>query len=254
MSHPFLSVITVVYNGENVIEKTLKSVISQKQELVEYIIIDGKSNDKTLEIIQKYKENINQIISEKDKGLYDAMNKGINISTGKYLIFMNAGDEFYDNNVVENLYKISEDIDVLYSDTMLVNSNGIEIGLLSKQSHNNAPENMTWKNHKKGMVVCHQSFVAKKEIISLYNLKYKLSSDIDWVIRVLKNTKNTKKVNFLISKFEIGGISTKKFKTAMKERYWILKEHFGFFPNLINHVTMLLRHVNKKNHYQKIKT
>lgn len=94
--HPKFSIITVTYNAENVLEDTIQSVITQTYKNVEYIIVDGKSTDKTMEIVGRYKEHIHTVVSERDKGLYDAMNKGIALATGDYVCFLNAGDELHE--------------------------------------------------------------------------------------------------------------------------------------------------------------
>jgi glycosyltransferase involved in cell wall biosynthesis len=92
---PVLSVITIVYNNARDIDRTLLSVLNQIYDGIEYIVVDGASNDGTLEIIKRYESRIAKLISEKDKGIYDAMNKGLALATGDYVIFMNSGDEFY---------------------------------------------------------------------------------------------------------------------------------------------------------------
>ena len=98
---PKFSIITVTYNAGKVLEETIQSVISQTYQQVEYLIIDGGSKDNTLDIVKQYKEHIHRIISEPDKGLYDAMNKGIQKATGDYLCFLNAGDKWHENNTLQ---------------------------------------------------------------------------------------------------------------------------------------------------------
>ena len=118
--HPKFSVITVTYNAGKVLEDTIQSVIFQTYRNVEYIIVDGNSKDNTLEIVDKYRNRISQVISEPDKGLYDAMNKGIQLATGNYLCFLNAGDEFHDNETLQKIVhtlKGMELPDVIYGET-----------------------------------------------------------------------------------------------------------------------------------------
>ena len=120
---PKFSIITVTYNAEAVLEDTIQSVISQTYHHVEYIIIDGASKDKTLSIADRYKEHIAQVVSEPDKGLYDAMNKGIRLATGDYLCFLNAGDSFHEDDTLQQMVHTltgNQLPDVLYGETALV--------------------------------------------------------------------------------------------------------------------------------------
>lgn len=126
MDVPSISVITVSYNAVTSIEKTMLSVLNQIYDRVEYIIIDGGSVDGTLEVIQKYVDRLGYWVSEPDKGIYDAMNKGILNASGDWIIFMNCGDIFVDDNVLYSLFfgKKYENVDVLYGDALEVDSNG----------------------------------------------------------------------------------------------------------------------------------
>ena len=158
-----LSIITITYNAEAVLERTIKSVFNQTNQSFEYLIIDGASTDHTLEIANKY--DIKKIYSEPDKGIYDAMNKGLERATGKYIWFMNAGDKIYDNQVVEKLLsEMKSECDVYYSDTLIDDESNKPLGLRSEITPHKLPEKLKWQDFKYGMVVCHQSFIAKKEI------------------------------------------------------------------------------------------
>ena len=241
---PLISIITVVYNGTNVLEKTINSISNLDYPNIEYIIIDGKSTDGTIDLIKKYDNKISKWISETDKGLYDAMNKGLKIATGKYIWFLNAGDTVNSRNSIDIL-KTKVDADIYYSDTKVVDTKGNKIGMLSELTHNNAPKNLTWKSMKRGMVVCHQSFIVKKNIATFFDTNYKLSSDIDWVIKCLKNAEIVIYSNQPFANFLKGGVSKANLKKSMKERYYILKKHFGFIPNLINHFFISLRYLSK---------
>lgn len=242
---PFLSIITVNYNSGSVLESTIQSVLGQSSSHFEYIIVDGDSTDNSKQIIDKYRKHIDQYISEKDDGLYDAMNKGMKLATGKYLWFLNAGDQIASDDVVEKLEDIHQDADILYSDTMVIGQDGTNMGLLSSLTHNNSPRQLSWKSMQRGMVVCHQSFLVKKDIAPPYQTSYRLSADIDWVIRCLKASEKNLHVGFIISKFLSGGLSKQNLKASMKERYTILRKHYGFFPNLINHIYILSRYLAK---------
>ena len=245
---PKVSVITVVFNGENIIEKTMQSVFAQTYPHIEYIIVDGKSTDNTLQIIEKYKEKISVLISEKDNGLYDAMNKGLAVATGDYVWFMNGGDQINDFDVLTNVFAQNIESDIFYSDTNLIDEEGKYLSLLSEIGHNNAPANLTHKSMQRGMVVCHQSFIARRNITSPFNLNYKISADIDWVIKCLKNSKKNHKLNFCLSKFMTGGVSSKNRWRAVRERFVLFNEHFGIARNLYNHIFVLLRVIKKAFH------
>lgn len=144
MNNPKISVVTVCYNAEDIIEQTILSVINQTYNNIEYIIVDGSSKDGTMSIVNKYKDKIAIVLSEPDKGVYDAMNKAIRLSTGEWLNFMNAGDTFADNNVIEKVFKsdIPEKAEFIYSDYYVKNKNGatirgncsIEAGVINHQS------------------------------------------------------------------------------------------------------------------------
>jgi len=242
---PLISIITVTFNAVNVLESTILSIIHQTFTDFEYIIVDGNSSDGTQDIIKKYKDKISKILIENDNGLYDAMNKAIRIAEGEYLWFLNAGDQMFDDYTLLNLFKHEPIADIIYSDTLVVTYEGHSVGLLSELTHNNAPQHLRWTDMKRGMVVCHQSFIVKKEIAPEYNLKYKLSSDVDWVITCLKRSKSVELSEKILTKFLNAGLSKQHLRAAMKERYVILQNHFGFAPNLYNHIYMLIRYMTK---------
>ena len=123
-----ITVVTVCYNAETQIEETIKSVLAQTHDDLEYIIIDGKSTDSTMNIIRKYTSGISKIVSEPDKGIYDAMNKGITLATGEYINFMNAGDTFSSPNVIKEVAeRIAADSDIVYGDSTMIDYNGQRI-------------------------------------------------------------------------------------------------------------------------------
>ena len=113
--HPKFSIITVTYNAGKVLEDTIQSVVFQTYRNMEYIIVDGGSKDNTLEVAEKYRNHISQLISEPDKGLYDAMNKGIRLATGNYICFLNAGDELHENETLQKIVIPSSDTEVSMS-------------------------------------------------------------------------------------------------------------------------------------------
>ncbi|MEY4383340.1 MAG: putative glycosyltransferase, partial [Bacteroidota bacterium] len=145
-----LSIITITYQAELYLERTIQRVISQKGlEQIEYILVDGGSTDQTMDIVSRYKNYFHTIISEKDQGIYDAMNKGIKASTGDYLIFMNAGDCFASDQTLEKILKdLDEQPDVLYGETQYVDMQGTVLGLRSELTPQVLPQQATWKDFK----------------------------------------------------------------------------------------------------------
>ncbi|MFL9484998.1 glycosyltransferase family 2 protein [Chitinophagaceae bacterium LWZ2-11] len=246
MFRPTISVITVVYNGVNTLEQTFKSVFNQTYPNVEYLVIDGGSKDRTVEIIKAYQTKINYWVSEPDKGLYDAMNKGIVAATGDYLFFLNADDQFYDNEVLEKMISSFDNADVYYGDVMVTDSDNNDVGLRSEVTPHKVPLELTWKSLKHGMVVSHQAFLVKRSITPLYDTQYKISADIDWMIKVLKSAKRIHNTQLIIAKFKTGGSSTQRQKLAWKERYNIFSKHYGSLTNFFNHLYIAVRYLIKK--------
>ena len=166
------TVITVTYNAEDTLLRTLKSVQEQTYKNIEHIIVDGNSTDGTVELIKKHEKKKTRWISEKDKGIYDAMNKATAMAHGGYICYLNAGDTFYEKKTVEKLISVIQQYkhpDILYGETVIVDNKG-------KVLHNRrlkAPERLHWKSFKQGMLVCHQAFIIKRSIFEPYDLTYR---------------------------------------------------------------------------------
>lgn len=245
MNPPKLSIITVCFNAEQFIEFTLKSVAEQVNQDFEYLIVDGLSKDNTLEIIGKFASKFSNLnlISEKDKGLYDAMNKAQRLATGQFIWFLNAGDVIAKNDVVSNiLTAINAGNDLIYSDTVFLNEKREEIGLRSNVTVHKLPKKLNWQDFKYGMKVCHQSFVVKKEIAPNYLLN-NLSADLDWEIACFKFAVAPFMLQNPISKYLLGGVSNQKHKESLVGRFRILAKHFGFFNTIFNHFWILIRSI-----------
>ncbi|MDB4922604.1 glycosyltransferase family 2 protein [Mucilaginibacter sp.] len=228
---PTLSVITIVYNNVKDIERTTLSVLNQTYPNIEYIVIDGKSSDGTLQIIEKYKDRIARLVSEKDEGIYDAMNKGLAVATGDYLIFMNSGDEFYEPDTVQQVFATAPYADIYYGETEMINDKGEILG----QRRHKAPKQFTWRDFKYGMSVSHQAIYIRRSLTGPYNRKYKLSSDIDWIIRAAKKAKTIVNVNRYVAKYLVGGMSKAKHRESLLERFNIMKQYYGLIPTVLNH-------------------
>ena len=231
---PTLSVITVVYNNARDIERTMLSVLNQTYGAIEYIVVDGASTDGTPVIIKRYKSRISKFISEPDRGIYDAMNKGLERATGDYVIFMNSGDEFYAADTVAKVFATAPDADIYYGETEMVNEQRESLG----QRRHKAPDNFNWKSFNYGMSVSHQAIYIKRSLVETYDPKYQLSADIDWIIRAAKKAKKIVKVEGYVAKYLVGGMSKAKHKQSLLERFDIMKRHYGLVPTVFNHVVI----------------
>ncbi|MBD1387122.1 glycosyltransferase [Mucilaginibacter rigui] len=231
---PVLSVITIVYNNARDIERTMLSVLNQIYIGIEYIVVDGASNDGTLDIIKNYEDRIAKLVSEKDKGIYDAMNKGLALATGDYVIFMNSGDEFYANDTVAKVFATAPDADIYYGETEMVNNERESLGRRRHQ----APDKFNWRSFKYGMSVSHQAIYIRRSLTEPYDPKYQLSADIDWIIRAAKKAKKIVKVDGYVAKYLVGGMSKAKHKQSLLERFDIMKRHYGLIPTLLNHTVI----------------
>ena len=230
--HPTFSIITVTYNAGKVLEDTIQSVISQTYRNVEYIIVDGNSKDNTQEIIGKYSKHISKMVSEPDKGLYDAMNKGLQMATGEYVWFVNAGDEIASPTVIRDMFKYEPYCDVYYGNTVMTDMEGNVIG----DRRLTPPDNLTWKSFKMGMLVSHQSFVARRVLCGKYDLKYRFSADFDWCIRVLRNSDFICNTDMTLSRFLDGGITKQNIVPGLKERFSIMCKYYGVLTTLLCHI------------------
>jgi glycosyltransferase involved in cell wall biosynthesis len=224
---PLISVITVVFNGEQYIEETILNVLSQTYTNVEYLIIDGGSSDGTLNIIKKHQQKI-KLISEPDHGIYDAMNKGVSLSSGDWIIFINAGDSFYEQETLEKLNSFIQSnyaTDLIFGDVNMVLSNGKSQKRILHNKILFLVRNM----------ICHQCILYSKNIfndIGLFDTKYKLSSDFEHFIRARSFPKKILKINEVIANYSLDGISAQKqsIKKIWKERLVIFTKR----PNGMN--------------------
>lgn len=231
LKQPTLSVITVVYNNVSDIERTIRSVINQTYSNIEYIVIDGGSSDGTFDVISKYKACINKLVSEKDKGIYDAMNKGLSLATGDYVLFINSGDEIFSIDTVERVFATSPDADIYYGETEMYNKDWNSLGRRRHES----PQQFNWKSFKYGMSVSHQAIYVRRSIAEPYDLKYQLSADIDWIIKAAKKARKIVNSNIYVAKYLVGGMSKKRHFESLKERFDIFSKHYGLVHNVINH-------------------
>lgn len=196
------SIITVTLNNLEGLKRTHASIQKLAEKNFEWIVIDGGSNDGTIDFLESSCENF---ISEKDSGIYDAMNKGIEKSSGDYLIFMNAGDVFFDE---KTLSKIPQDFDFIYGDA------------LEDHHYKKARKFLDYKKH---MITHHQAMIYSRELIGdfRYNLNYKIAADFDFTARVLNRAKNIKYITQPLCVFESGGVSQTQNKLGRYEQFRI---------------------------------
>lgn len=220
MECPLISIVTVCFNSEKEIENTIHSVINQTYPNIEYIIIDGGSTDSTVEIIKKYINRISLFISEPDKGIYDAMNKGVENATGDWINFMNSGDEFVNNEVLFNVFVNKEyptDIAVVYGNTILKTPFGY-------YHYNCMPKDGE-------MPITHQSAFTRSSLMKKYkfDLTYKIIADAN-LFRILRlNNYTLKHIEQTISIYEaIDGYSAKHNVQLLKEQTKMLQQDKGF--------------------------
>ena len=217
MHKPKLSIITVVYNNVRDIERTLLSVLNQSYAHIEYIVVDGASSDGTLEIIQRYQDRLSKVVSEKDAGIYDAMNKGLALASGDYVLFMNSGDELYAPDTVKNVFSTAPNADIYYGETEMFNEAWQSIG---KRRHS-VPEKFTWQSFRFGMTISHQAIYIRRTLTEPYDRQYALSADIDWILTAAKKAKTSVKVSGYVAKYLVGGMSKKR------HHFWVLSYHIS---------------------------
>lgn len=242
---PTFSIITVTYNAERVLEDTIQSVIAQTYHHIEYIIIDGASTDGTLSIIERYRPHISRLISEPDKGLYDAMNKGIAAATGDYLCFLNAGDCLHEDDTLQNVVHTlpaEGEPDLIYGNTALVDRKRHFLRMRRLAP----PEQLNWKSFKRGMLVCHQAFWIKRALAEPYDLSYRFSADFDWCIRVLKQVKQCHHTHLTLIDYLNEGMTTQNQKASLKERFRIMAKHYGLISTLAHHFWFIIRLLTKR--------
>ena len=241
---PLFSIITVTWNAAAVIAPTLESVQRQTNTDYEMLIIDGASTDDTLSIVRGASISSLRVFSEPDQGLYDAMNKGIKLARGRYIIFLNAGDAFASDTVLARLAQFtSGNPGVIYGQTQLVDQSREVVG----ERHLTAPKRLTVDSFLHGMVVCHQAFVVRRDLAPQYDLQYRLSADYDWCIRVLKaSPANAYAGRVPIISYLADGMTTRHHRASLLERYRIMCRHYGTAKAILAHLSFIPRYVKRR--------
>ena len=220
-TQPLLSVITICYN-EKQIERTCKSIVSQTWQDFEWIVVDGGSTDGTLDILNKYKDRIDILISEPDKGIYNAQNKGIKLAHGKYLNFMNGGDTFYNSTVLEKVFKgYEQTADVLYGKCCFKDDKVVHIYPYPSKIVINF-----WLEY----TLSHQASFIKKELFEKYGLydeNYKIAADKEKFIVFFKNKCSFHCIPYVIATFDMGGISFRNKLLTIQECQKLKQKHLA---------------------------
>lgn len=252
------SIVTITFNAADVLQATLDSVLCQEYEHVEHLIVDGASRDQTMTLAQQYKQrsdaadngHVVQLQSEPDHGLYDAMNKGLRMASGDYVVFLNAGDRFPSKStlsLIEQHASASADGDelpaVIYGDTDIVDTEG---NFLRHRRHS-APQKLSWRSFKRGMLVCHQAFYARTDIArrTPYDTAFRFSADVDWCIRVMREAADRGlslcHVPAVVAHFLDGGTTTKNHRASLRERFCVMRRHYGLLTTLLMHAWFVVR-------------
>lgn len=242
---PLFSIITVTYNASSTLPATLDSLAAQTCRLYEHLLIDGGSTDGTVEMARNAGLPGAKIISEPDHGLYDAMNKGLGIAEGDYVIFLNAGDSFTSPDTLEHLAQAIMDNDypgIVYGQTQIVDRDRNILG----QRHLRAPEVLTLDSFADGMVVCHQAFVVLRKLVDNFDTRYRYSADYEWCIRCLQRSKrNTYRPETIIDYLH-EGVTTANRRASLLERFRIMSHYYGFFPTLWRHLGFIPRFLRRQ--------
>ena len=250
-----ITYVTITYNASAVLQRTLDSVLAQDYPDIVHLIIDGASTDDTLDLVNSYIERSNasdcghrvQVISEPDKGIYDAMNKGLRSVCGDYVCFLNAGDFLPTPETVSKIVEQVSEADclpaVLYGDTDIVDGEGRFL----HHRRLSPPEHLTWKSFRQGMLVCHQAFYARTDfaIATPYDLNYRYSADVDWCIRIMKAAEKEnvplQNLHMVVANYTEEGQTTLHHRESLWERFHVMESHYGRVQTIILHCWFVVR-------------
>ena len=257
---PTITVITVTYQAGHELGRTAESVLAQDYAHVEHLIIDGASTDDTLTVAAAYKQRSDhagtghtvRIVSERDRGIYDAMNKGLALATGDYVVFMNAGDRLHSPHTLTEVAALVGDegrrAAIVYGDTDVVDDEGRRL----YRRRLTPPEVLTWRSFRNGMRVCHQSFYAATALCRdiHYDLQYRFSADVDWCIRVMKAAEKAGmpivNAHQTLTDYLEEGQTTRNHRASLRERFRVMAHHYGLPVTIVMHAWFALRQLVKK--------
>lgn len=243
--NPLFTIITVTYNAAATLPPTLSSVREQTCQLYEYLVIDGASQDNSVKLAQESGIPGIIITSERDRGLYDAMNKGLGMAKGDYVMFLNAGDAFHSENTLQQIADAIMDNDypgIVYGQTQIVDSERKRIG----DRHLTAPSMLTLDSFKNGMVVCHQAFIVLRKLVDNYDTRYKYSADYEWCIRCLQRSHRNLYIDEILIDYLSEGLTTAHHRASLMERFRIMSHYYGFFQTVARHLKFFIRNLKRK--------
>lgn len=244
-----ISIITVVYNNKDFIEEAIRSVLSQDYGNLEYIIIDGGSTDGTLDIINKYNNQISIVISEKDNGLYDAMNKAYELASGDIVGILNSDDLFFSKDCISKVasaFETFSDADIVYGDLIYVKREDISFTV----RHWNSGD--YYNNYfLDGFTPAHPSVYVRRHVIEehKYDLSYKLTADYDWLLRIFEKYK-AKYIQEIIVKMRLGGVTNNSYKNIIRGNLEIAK---SWKKNKGKYSLITLLYKRPKNKFEQFK-
>mgnify|MGYP002856227517 CR=1 FL=1 len=251
-----ITYVTITYNADAVLQRTLDSVHRQDYPQITHLIIDGASTDGTLKMVDDYIRQSNaadnghrvQVTSEPDSGIYDAMNKGLRSIDGDYVCFLNAGDFLPAPDTVSRIVNsLQGSPAVLYGDTDIVDGEGRFL----YHRRLAPPEHLTWKSFRQGMLVCHQAFYARTDfaIATPYDLRYRYSADVDWCIRIMKAAAKEnvpmQNLHMVVVNYTKEGQTTLHHRESLLERYRVMAHHYGHIQTFLMHCWFVVRAVVK---------
>ena len=207
--------------------------------------MDGASKDSTLSIVDDLSTERTRVHSSPDRGIYDAMNKGLDQARGDYVIFLNAGDRFHSEHTLQRIADVimaSDYPGVVYGQTDLVDGEGHYVG----PRHLTAPEQLTLDSFKHGMLVCHQAFVALRRLCPQYDTRWRFSADYEWCIRVLQHSRRNVYTGDVLIDYLSEGMTTRNRNASLKERYHIMCQYYGTLPTIMRHVGFFGRNLMRK--------
>lgn len=242
---PLISVITVTYNAADTLPATMDSLRRQQCTDFEHIIVDGASTDATLEVARGMATPGLRIVSERDRGLYDAMNKGLRLARGRYVLFLNAGDRLANFATLSRYAMMAtREPDVIYADTVIVDADD----RILRPRHLSAPHTLSADSFREGMLVCHQAFMVRRELAPPYDESYRFSADYDWCIRCLRATAPERCMNLrcVAVHYLDAGLTERHKLTSLGERFSVMRRHYGLFSTVGRHIGFIFRAIGRR--------